>query len=299
MDWEALRIFLHTAEHRSLSAAAAGLRLSVPTLARRIEALEHAIGAPLFRRTPRGLALTESGEALRRRAEGGRRQMAEIERFAATLGKAAEGSVVRISATEPVIAEILAPRLGALLPSLEGHRLELGIENAQVSLALNKADIAIRLARPEGDSLMARRLPPLGMAIYADSEHAASDPSRAAFISYDDSYGRIAELRWIEENGFAGQVRVRTSSTRAMLMAALAGQGLAILPRTIAARHPELVEISHPALPPVPPRDVWIVWHRDLHRRPAIRRTIRWIADCFADAAQPSVARPGKVSSSQ
>jgi DNA-binding transcriptional LysR family regulator len=298
MDWEALRIFLHAAEHRSLSAAAAGLRMSVPTLSRRIEALEHAIGATLFRRTPRGLVLTEHGEALQRRAEGGRRQMAEVERFAATLGRAAEGSVVRVSSTEPVIAEILAPQLGALLPSLKGHRLDLTIDNAQVSLALNKADIAVRLARPEGDSLMAKRLPPLAMAIYGSSEQAASDLSRAAFVSYDDSYGRIAELRWIEDNGFAGQVRVRTSSTRAMLTAAKGGHGLAILPKVFADRHAELIEVLSPDLPPVPPRDVWIVWHRDLHRRPAIRRTIRWIADCFA-AAQPSVASPGKVSSSQ
>ncbi len=305
MDWESLRIFLQVAEQRSLSAASAGLRLSVPTIARRIEALERQLGVTLIRRTPRGLSLTEAGAALRREAQAGRDQMAALERFASTLPAAALPSPIRISATEPVAAEILAPRLGLLFQGSTQDRIVLRIDNARVSLALNDADIAIRLARPEGDSLMAKRLPPLAMALYGSEAYVATltghgtvDLGRATFVGYDDSYGRIAERSWIEENGFAAQARCQTSSTRAMVNAAAAGHGLAVLPRLLAEARGGLVEVRAPALPVIPERHVWIVWHRDLHRQPAIRRAVRWIEACFA-AAYPSVPSAGKVSSSQ
>ncbi len=305
MDWESLRIFLQVAEQRSLSAASTGLRLSVPTIARRIEALERQLGVTLIKRTPRGLSLTEAGAALRKEAQAGRDQMAALERFASTLPAAALPLPIRISATEPVAAEILAPRLGLLFQGGAAERIVLRIDNARVSLAMNDADIAIRLARPEGDSLIAKRLRPLAMALYGAEPYVAAlagdatvDFARATFIGYDDSYGRIAERAWIEENGFAGQVRCQTSSTRAMVNAAAAGHGLAVLPRVLAEARGGLVEVRAPALTAIPERHIWIVWHRDLHRQPAIRRAVRWIEACFA-AAYPSAPSAGNVSSSQ
>jgi DNA-binding transcriptional LysR family regulator len=306
MDWEALRLFLRVAERESLSAASGPLKLSVATLARRLEALERQIGATLVNRTPRGLNLTEAGKALKQKAEACQLQMAEIERFAGSLGKTAAEPFVRISATEPVIAEIFAPRLPQLTSGVAPVRVELRVENALVSLALNDADIAIRLARPTGDSLMAKRLRPLAMGLFGHRDYVAAittgagpDFAAASFISYDDSYGRIAELRWIEEPGFSAQVRVRTSSTRAMVNAAAAGAGLAILPQVFARKHANLVEVRHPGHPPVPDRHIWIVWHRSLGRRPAIRRVIGWIEACFKEASHPSFPSTGNVSSSQ
>ena len=64
LDWEALRDFLTVAEHGSLSSAARQLGVSQPTLTRRMAALEESLRAELFRRSPRGLELTEAGEAM-------------------------------------------------------------------------------------------------------------------------------------------------------------------------------------------------------------------------------------------
>jgi DNA-binding transcriptional LysR family regulator len=306
MDWEALRLFLRLAERESLSAASGPLKLSVATLARRLEALERQIGATLVNRTPRGLTLTDAGRALQQKAEACQLQMAEIERFAVSLGKTTAEPFVRISATEPVISEIFAPGLRRLTSGDVPVRVEMRVENALASLALNDADIAIRLARPTGDSLMAKRLKPLAMGLFGHCDYVAAitsgagpDLAVADFISYDDSYGRIAELRWIEERGFAAQVCIRTSSTRGMANAAAAGAGLAILPQVFARKHAGLVEIRHPSHPSVPDRHIWIVWHRSLGRRPTIRRVIGWIEGCFKEAAHPSRPSTGNVSSSQ
>jgi hypothetical protein len=45
-------------------------------------------------------------------------------------------------------------------------RLALRTENAVVSLSLNDADIAIRLVRPQGGSLMSKRLKPPGIGLF-------------------------------------------------------------------------------------------------------------------------------------
>jgi DNA-binding transcriptional LysR family regulator len=307
MNWDALRLFLDVARHASLSRASDDIKLSVATIARKLDSLEHALGVRLVLRTPRGLRLTQAGAALQRRAEASRLQMADVERFAATLGDAARVSTVRISATEPVIGEVLAPALPTLLAGHPSLRVDLKVENALASLSLNESDIAVRLVRPQGGSLMAKRLKPLAMALYCSSKDHGRfirQPDerlapQAPFISYDDSYGAIPEVLWISENGLEPNVRVRTSSTRAMVNAAAAGAGIAILPKLFGARRAELAEVKPTGLTPVPDRLAWIVWHRDNARLPMIRQTCRWIADAFAAAAHPSRPSTGNTSSSQ
>ena len=303
MNWDDLDLFLRVAAHRSMSAASADVRLSVATIGRRLAALERQIGVPLLHRTPRGFILTEQGTALQRRAEASRLAMAEVARFAATLGAKRSAPAIRISATEPVISEILMARLPMLLDKHPNLRLTLRVETAVVSLPLNDADIAIRLVRPQGDSLMAKRLRPLGMGLFghkalldADDE---PDWGTVPIIGYDDTYGPLPELRWLEEADLADQVRIRTSSTRGMVNAVAAGAGLAILPRIFARELPDVVEVKPRRSQPIADRSIWIVWHRSMTRQPGMRSVIAWIEACFRDAAYPSRPSAGKASSSQ
>ena len=68
LDWNDLRYFLGVAEHGSTLAAGRALRVSQTTVARRIAALEEALGLPLFERRQAGYALTPAGEGLLDRA---------------------------------------------------------------------------------------------------------------------------------------------------------------------------------------------------------------------------------------
>src|SRR5260370_39570637 len=63
-DWDKLRTFLEVARDLSLSAAARRLGLAQPTVGRRIDGLEEALGATLFTRSPRGLVPTAAAKAL-------------------------------------------------------------------------------------------------------------------------------------------------------------------------------------------------------------------------------------------
>jgi len=64
MDWNDLKFFLALAQAKSLSAAAAQLGVSPSTVSRRIEALELALHAQLFRPHRAGYDLTQAGLGL-------------------------------------------------------------------------------------------------------------------------------------------------------------------------------------------------------------------------------------------
>ena len=70
IDWERQRAFLAVLSEGSLSAAARTLSVAQPTVRRRIEELEGALGVPLFTRSSGGLQPTEAALGLR---EGGAR----------------------------------------------------------------------------------------------------------------------------------------------------------------------------------------------------------------------------------
>lgn len=63
MSLAQIRYFVTVAEEGNVSGAAAKLRVAQPPVSRQIRALEDELGTPLFRRTPRGMALLPSGEA--------------------------------------------------------------------------------------------------------------------------------------------------------------------------------------------------------------------------------------------
>src|SRR5258706_12887312 len=67
--WELYRSFLAVVREKSLSAAARSLSLTQPTLGRHIDALEEALGMPLFTRSQAGLIATDGALRLGPHAE--------------------------------------------------------------------------------------------------------------------------------------------------------------------------------------------------------------------------------------
>jgi LysR family transcriptional activator of mexEF-oprN operon len=69
LDLNLLRVFVVVAEHRSVTQAAARLYLTQPAVSAALRRLTTAVGAPLFVRQGRGLALTARGDQLLARSQ--------------------------------------------------------------------------------------------------------------------------------------------------------------------------------------------------------------------------------------
>jgi DNA-binding transcriptional LysR family regulator len=107
-----LTVFEAAAQHRSLSLAARSLNVTQPAISKALRELETWIGAPLFDRTRRPLALTESGEVLLSATREGLGVIAEA--LAQIAGMQAEqDSALRVSCSIGFATYWLMRRLSA------------------------------------------------------------------------------------------------------------------------------------------------------------------------------------------
>jgi DNA-binding transcriptional LysR family regulator len=113
MDLRQLRYFLAVAEEGHFGRAARRVNIVQPALSMQIRALEQTLGALLFKRTSRGVELTEAGALLRVEAE---RTIAQAERAKLVVQRAARGEFgsVRIGFfSTAAIAGVLARDIGS------------------------------------------------------------------------------------------------------------------------------------------------------------------------------------------
>lgn len=265
----------------TLSAAARRRGVAISTVSRRIEALETATGLRLVDRRADGVRLTPQGEQLAALGVPIADQIARVARVAEALRSGSGVVPVRVSATEFVVSDILAPALPQLWIRHPEVPVQLQSQAGVVSLAGRDADLAVRMLRPEGASLIARRLPEIRSGFFAapvylnGRDPAAIELHRERLLSYDDSYGRLPELDWLGEHGLLDALALRTASTRALLTAANSGAGIAMLPLSFGSREPGLIEIPGPR--GMPTRQPWLTVHRDIARLPSIRAVHGWI----------------------
>ena len=274
VQWDDIRYFLELARTGSLSGAARRLKVEHSTVARRVESLEQALGIRLFDRLPRAWTLTAEAEALV--AQAGRLDD-EAQAFQrAALGVSSLQGTVRVSAPPALAGDFLVPRLAAIRERWLGIELEVIGESREANLARGEADLAIRMSRPTAPGLTARRLGDMGYGLYAAPGYTQRPEAAWEFLGYDDSLVEVPQQRWLTQ--LAGQRRFvfRSNDLNALLNAARAGLGVAVLPHFLAAGDAALAPVPEPLCPTV--RQIWLVLHPDVRRSPRVRL----IADLLA-----------------
>ena len=278
-DWQDLRHFAALAREGSLSGAARRLKVDHATVARRVAALEAALGLKLVDRRARAYALTPEG---RRIAEIAQRM--EVTAF--ELDRAARGArteiagPVMISAPPTLAATLIAPQLAELYRAHPGIRVKLIGEKRSASLSRREADVAVRLARPTEQSLVARRIGRLDFALFASPAYLeARGPAEYGFIAYDDPMDQAPQQIWLRDYAGRRPIVLRASDLEVHREAAKAGIGIAALPRFFGDSDPGLrrLETGGKALS----RDIWLAVHKDLRRAPLVRATLDFLAGCF------------------
>lgn len=120
VDTHRLKYFLRIAEEGSITGAARSLGIAQPALSRQIRLLEDDIGVVLFRRTRRGVELTEEGERLRASTAGPLRLLELAVQYAGSpLARLERGIRLGLHETAvDVLTEPLVAGLSATFPDV-------------------------------------------------------------------------------------------------------------------------------------------------------------------------------------
>ncbi len=156
-SWELYRSFLAVFREGSLSGAARATRLTQPTIGRHVDALEAALGSPLFTRSQSGLRPTPIAAALVPHVEAMASAAGALRRAAS--GEAlGERGAVRVTAPEIMGVEVLPAALASFREAHPGVAVELVLSNRVADLGRREADIAVRTVKPTQASLVARKV---------------------------------------------------------------------------------------------------------------------------------------------
>ena len=267
--WELYRSFLGVLREGSLSGAARALGITQPTVGRHIAALEAALGLTLFTRSQAGLMPTEAALELRAYAEAMDSNAAALKRAAEGHGEGVVGTV-RVSASEVVGVETLPPIVARLRQQHPQLKLELVLTNRVQDLLHREADLAIRMAEPKQQQLIARRLPDVRVGLYAHRRYIAAHgtPRRVdelaqhTLVGFDEETPFLRAARKALPQWTRAAFSLRSDSDLGQLALIRAGCGIGVCQVGIAERDPNLVRVLSRQVEFKLP--MWVVMHEDL-----------------------------------
>lgn len=287
-DWALVRSFLAVLDSGSMMGAAKRLNAQQPTLTRHIAELEAQLGVPLFERTGRGVIPTVTALAI---AEAARQMEAgalALGRGLATSRSIATGTV-RISTSMVAAAWLLPPVIAALNQAEPGIQIELVATNQLTNLLRREADIAIRMVRPEQNSLIARRLGQVSITAAAHQSYLkrAGTPIDPRDLVHHRliGYDRDDTIeRGLQKMGLPirrDQFAVRTDDQVAYGRLVASGAGIGFVARYNVSDWPGVVSLF-PALQ-IPPLPCWLAVHREIRSNPLVRRVYDFLAQAIPE----------------
>jgi DNA-binding transcriptional LysR family regulator len=293
-----METFVRVVESGSLSAAARGLRLSLPAVSRQLTALEEQLGAPLVLRTTRRLSVTPAGRQYYERCL---RILREVEDAQASVREQrAVSGLLTVTAPVTVGLLLLGPHLPSLLAAHPGLRMDLRLEDRLIDLVEDGVDVALRAGVPPPDStsfiawpLKTFRRLVVASPRYLKKRGEPKAPEALAqheVLIHQPGTGTGATWRLQRAGGevsvsVAGALRI--SAPLGLRDAAVAGLGITSLPDWLVAE--DLAAGRLKALLPgweTPPQSVFALHRAELRGAPRVRAFVEHLREAWArDAA--------------
>ena len=292
-DFEALAIFAKVVEMRSFAGAAGELALSKATVSKAVTRLERRLGARLFNRTSRQIALTDAGQKLAARAarllsDG---EAAENEALAQS---AVPRGLVRLAVPMSYGIKAVAPLLPEFLAAYPEVSIDLHLGDAMVDLVGEGFDAAVRIGSLTDSSLVARRLAGIRRVLCASPDYLARHgvPQTPDDLKSHDCLSNTnititREWRFIRpDDGAPWPVEVKgrmiANSGDLLRVAALHGHGFVHLPTFIVGedlRAGTLVSVLEPYVA----QDLTLnaVYPTARHLSPKVRAFVDFLAERF------------------
>nr|WP_316641111.1 LysR family transcriptional regulator [uncultured Roseateles sp.] len=246
-DFEGLAYFAKVVEERSFAGAARALTTSVATVSRGVTRLEERLGARLFNRTSRQIALTEFGKNLAESASRILRDAEEAENAARELSSNPRG-LIRLAVPMSFGLRWVAPLMPEFLKMYPELSVDLHLSDEKVDLVGEGFDAALRIAVLPDSSLVARRICPVSPLIVASPAYLArcGVPQTPSDLPTRDCLGyayraRNDVWRFVNDAGDEDVVtpagRLRVTNVDALIPTLLDGLAIAELPDFIASEY--------------------------------------------------------------
>jgi len=284
LDWSLVQAFLAVAETGSLSAAGRQLATSQPTLGRQIKTLEGQLGAELFHRRPRGLALTQTGAELVAPAKAMQDAVHQIGLTAAGQQARLEGTV-RITASVAASVMHLPPIIAELRRQEPQIEIELVASDESRNLLYREADIAVRMYRPTQLDLVTKHIGDIPLAMFASRSYVAArgvpqtseELMQHDFVGYDRSTSILDGFRATGADIDKHFFKTRCDENIAYWELVRAGCGIGFAQQRIGREDQDFVEIDLGW--PLPTLPVWLTAHEAMRQTPRIRRVWQALED--------------------
>ncbi|WP_186395512.1 LysR family transcriptional regulator [Stappia sp. TSB10GB4] len=274
----ALRAFEASARLGSFTRAGLELRVTQTAISHQVKALEETLGLTLFKRLPRGLALTDEAQALLPVLSDAFRRMS------ATLSQFEQGNFREIL----TIGVVGTFAIGWLLPRLSRFReahphvdLRLKTNNNRADMLLDGLDLFIRFGDGAWHATEAVRLmeapfspvcaPQIAARLAQPRDLAGADLLRSYRQDEWAAWFRMAGLESLPARGFM------FDSSRALVEAAALGAGVALVPVAMFAREIAEGRVARPFAVEAPLGAYWLTWLKSRRQTPAMRAFRQWI----------------------
>ncbi len=240
----ALRAFEAAARHLNFSRAADELSVTPGAVSQQIQNLEDYIGGPLFKRTPRGLLLTDTAQTALPALRDAFDNLAEA---AALLTAQVEGRRLTITAAPSFAAKWLVPRLGRFEEKYPQVDVWLSADMDLVDFGTGEVDVAIRYGAGPYPGLESVRLMRETVMPVMSPELMASNPVNAPrdlaghVLLHDGSPDADEScpdwLMWLAARGVKSIDATRGprfNQSSLVIEAAVGGRGVALAKRALA-----------------------------------------------------------------
>ena len=240
----ALRAFEAAARHLNFSRAADELSVTPGAVSQQIQNLEDYIGASLFKRTPRGLLLTDGAQTALPALREAFDRLAEA---ASLLTAAVDGRRLTLTAPPSFAAKWLVPRLGRFEQAHPQVDVWLSADMDLVDFAGGDIDLAVRYGAGAYPGLETQRLMQETVIPVTSPETAAANPLNAPsdlarhVLLHDGSPDADESCpdwqMWLAARGIKGvdgSRGPRFNQSSLVIEAAMAGRGVALAKRALA-----------------------------------------------------------------
>lgn len=286
----ALRAFEAAARHLNFSRAADELSVTPGAVSQQIQNLEEYIGAALFKRTPKGLLLTDAAQialpALREAFD-------RLTEAASMLTAAVDGRRLTVSVAPSFAAKWLVPRIGKFEADNPEVDVWLSADMDLVDFASGEVDVAIRYgggryAGLESHRLMKEQVVPVASPTLLEDKPLARPEDLKDHVLLHDGSPDADEscpdwTMWLAARGLKnidGNRGPRYNQSALVIEAAVQGRGVGLAKRTLAQAD---LDAGRLVIPFQDATEVDFAYHlvypKAKGRMPQVKSFVKWLTD--------------------